>query len=883
MKKIISLLVLISIILGSVSVFAEDEQFYPTFGDKQTLGRVNWSAEVHGGATCYDREGNPIVCFSTQGGFFFAVDLQTGKVADRFDAIHGGKGYIMANSVLAASDNKAYMWFYPGKTWNVYDPINHTFENCPTDLSQIGGYDFFMQNGSTMRNDDVQLFGDYTDDPGASLYEYNTKTGEIKRHGPFNETLKDRISDEVHISYVKGTAYDDKYLYAGTGTGAPHNVKVIRIDRETGEQKIILDNPGGGIIYNMVMCPGRLVVYSFGKFTVVDTGTLDVVGTASGGVPSFPSPYNDNLIYHISGGNLVETDVSTMTQRVAATGVSGSFAQWAQLPNRDWVLPFMSNPMKTLGYFNPRTGEVVINEINDSAESGPNVQGFEISPEGHILGGGYQSSMGIYNIYTKEFIISEPEWHQNEGTGFLNGKTYFGTYTDAVIFRWDPERPWLFRYYNNDKKYRGYDANPSMVFDIENRQDRPFVVKGYGDRIYFGTMSGYNVVGGALAIAEEEDGVNPPYTETYQNIVYGQSVTGIAKKDDKVYIATSGRNGLGTPVQEDVYGHIVVFDEKEKKVIADITPELPEPSAANSSIGDIVFGPDGLLWGAYTKDGLVFAINPETGEIVKSVAINPGDDRAALARPLYLRWGDDGLLYTTAGWVISIIDPETMAYKKLDANCSLMTLDPDGNVWCAKGGGAYYHPVNQYERLQLFLGQLEKYPLNKEEYTEEEWTKLQSDIEIAKGYTKDTDWDTIKFKIRDIKATRDHNPDLAGKPNHIEVNLKGEKLEYTEYTTGIIRLWDNNTYIPYKQFLEKLGYKVKWNVHTYTLKATKEGSELIFIANQGSFTHNGKEIEAPKALIFGSGLNLPLRAVAEELGFEVTYNHETKTVDINEK
>ena len=59
--------------------------------------------------------------------------------------------------------------------------------------------------------------------------------------------------------------------------------------------------------------------------------------------------------------------------------------------------------------------------------------------------------------------------------------------------------------------------------------------------------------------------------------------------------------------------------------------------------------------------------------------------------------------------------------------------------------------------------------------------------------------------------------------------------------------------------------------------------ELIFIANQGSFTHNGKEIEAPKALIFGSGLNLPLRAVAEELGFEVIYNHETKTVDINEK
>ena len=179
---------------------------------------------------------------------------------------------------------------------------------------------------------------------------------------------------------------------------------------------------------------------------------------------------------------------------------------------------------------------------------------------------------------------------------------------------------------------------------------------------------------------------------------------------------------------------------------------------------------------------------------------------------------------------------------------------------------------------------MKKYPLNKEEYTEEEWAKLQSDIEIAKGYTKDTDWDTIKFKIRDIKATRDHNPDLAGRPNHIEVNLKGEKLEYTEYTTGIIRLWENNTYIPYKKLLQSLGYKTKWDVHTYTLKATKEGSELEFIANEKGFTHNGVKVECEEMpLIFGSGLNLPLRAVAEELGFEVTYNHETKTVDINEK
>jgi len=862
--------------LTSFSAFAEGEEpVFPSFSGKTQIGRVNWSAAVHRGATVYDREGNPVVCFGTQGGFFFAVDLQTGKVVDRFNAINS-KGYIYANSLLAASDNKAYMWFYPEKNWNVYDPINHTFEHRATDLSQIDGYEFFMQNGSTMRHDDVQMFGDYREG-GASLYEYDTQSGKITRHGPFL----------AEAAYVKGTAYDENYLYAGTG-GLPENVRVYRVNRKTGKIDEILRNPGGGIVYDMVMCNNRLVVYTFGKFTIMDT-TVEppvVVGVLGGGTPSFPAPFNNDLCYYVANGNVYEINAKELTRKVVGKCNGSAIVQWAQLPNRDWVLPILSGNLGTLEFFNPRTGETVVNKINDSAEAGPNVQGFEISPEGHLIGGGYQSSMGTYNIYTKEFIISEPEWLQDEGIGFLNGKTYHGTYTDAVIYRWDPERPWKYEKYNYDTKYRGYDANPSMVLDIEDSQDRPFVMQGLGDnRMYIGTFSAYNSVGGAFTILEEEDGSdNQPYNEVYRNIVQGQSISGIAKKGDKIYISSVGRNGLGTEVQDDISAHIIVFDEKEKKVIADITPEIPAPSDRESSIGDISIGPDGLLWGSYSKDGYVFAIDPETGETVKSVSVNPGFERGGHGRPLYHRWGDDGLLYTTAGWVITVIDPETMKYKKLDANCSLMTLDPDGNVWCAKGAGAYYYTVNQYERLQLFLGQLEKYPLNKEEYTEEEWAKLQSDIEIAKGYTKDTDWDTIKFKIRDIKATRDHNPDLAGRPNHIEVNLKGEKLEYTEYTTGIIRLWENNTYIPYKKFLQSLGYKTKWNVHTYTLKATKEGSELEFIANEKGFTHNGVKVECEEMpLIFGSGLNLPLRAVAEELGFEVTYNHETKTVDINEK
>lgn len=876
MKRFICLITLLCIFLTSFSAFAEEEEgfAFPQYGDKIQVGRLTWSAEVHRGAVCYTREGDPLVCFGTQGGFFFAVDLQTGKVYDRFNAI-GSSGYIYANSCLGTSDNKVFMWYYPSKTWNVYDPIARTFVERPSDLSQINDYNFFMQNGSTMSHDDIQYFGDYREG-GASLYEYHTKTGKLVRHGPF-------LAD---AAYVKGTAYDDNYLYAGTG-GTPENVRVYRVNRKTGEIDEILRNPGGGIVYDMVMCNDRLVVYTFGKFTIMDTSVEPpvVAGVLGGGTPSFPAPFNNDLCYYFANGNVYEINAKELTRKVVGKCSGSKIAQWAQLPNRDWVIPVLSGNFGTLSYFNPRTGETVVNKINDTAEAGPNIQSLEISESGHVVGGGYQTSMGVYNMYTKESIIDEPGWTQNEGAGFFRGDVIMGTYTDAVMYRWDPERPWEYITYDYDTKYRGYEQNPTMLYDIEDSQDRPFLVKSFDDEeIYVGTMSAYNVTGGALTIIGPEDGVNPPKTEVFRHVIPEHTICGAAKKGNILYVSSAARNGLGAPEPQSKDAAIYSFDLEKREVIADITPEIPEPSDRDSSIGDISIGPDGLLWGSYSKDGYVFAMDPETGEIVKSVSVNPGFERGGHARPLYHRWGDDGLLYTTAGWVVSAIDPITMKYKVVEGNCSLMTLDPDGNVWVGKGSGAQWVPVNQYDRLQGFIKTFSVYPLDKAKYTEEEWEEMNKLLEIAKTYTRETDEDEIKLQIRKIKAIRDHNPRLLPKDNHLEISINGEKQEYFEFSTGIIRNWKNKTYVPYRAFLESLGYKVKWNVHQYLLIAEKEGSKLEFIANEKGFTHNGKRVECEeKPLIFGSGLNLPLRAVAEELGYEVTYNHETKMVDINEK
>ncbi|MBE7014052.1 MAG: hypothetical protein E7419_02455 [Ruminococcaceae bacterium] len=868
MKKFLSIFLAVIICFSSVSVLAFDADGFPEFMPQVNIGRANWSAETHNGTICYDREGNPLMCFTTQGGFFWVIDLMTGHVRECFNTIGT---YIMAHLVSTASDGKVYVHFYPGNVFNVYDPIANTY----TVLNDGSGY--HSQDGGVITEDDIVYLGEYRDE-GARVFEYNIKTNEYKYYP---------ISD-VKCTYVKGVTYDDKYIYAGTGTGA-ENTKMFRIDKETGEQTIFLEDTGGGIIYTAYMINGKIVANTNGRLHIVDPKTLEkeisIPSSHSRQGEIFPSPYDGRVFYHYREGALWCYNTETREHnKVVACPLTETLA-WAELSNGDWVLSLRSDAMEKIGYFNPKTNEVTVLNLDRIADAGPNGQGFDISPEGILYRGGYQTSMGAYNINSGEFIFSMPKWHQNEGTGFLNGKVYFGVYVDAVMYRYDPEKPLTEDYlsYNYNNIYQGYDANPSMTFDIEYGQDRPFVVEGYNDKLYIGTMSGYNISGGALVIMEEEDGINPPKAEVYNNIINGQSITGIAVKDNLVYVSSTARNGKGEFEYPDLSPQIIVFDENKKEVVNTVTPDLPVVGTNAKTIGDISFGPDGLLYGAVAdRDGLIFAMDPETFEVVRYVSLNTGFEKVPQARQAYLRWGDDGLLYTTCGWDVSVVNPFTMEYKKITPNCSLMTLDHNGNLWYSKGAYVFNRYINQYDRLQGFLNILDTY-LNKEDYTANEWAELQKEIEKAKKYTKETDWKDIQDTIRIIKGLRDKKPYV--KPtNDIDIIFNGEKLDYDYDTTGTIKLYNGTTYVPYRAYLEMLGYKVTWNVHASKITATKDGSEISMIVHKNDYIFNGEKVESDICPILLSGRQyIPVRLISEKLGYEVKWNEEENKVYVDKK
>ena len=686
-KILIFALLICNLYFPSGAYAASAETDFPGFGEAKSYGRGVFSAAVNGGAICYDKDGNPLMCFATQGGNFFACDLLTGKVVFEKKTT---KTYIMAHLVKTASDGKVYIQYYPGNTFDVYDPKTGEYKEV------YPGVSIRSQDGGNVTHDGKILLGSYYD-TGACAYEYDIQTNTVKTYGPLDK----------NSHYIKGIDADENYIYAGTGVGEG-NTKLYRINKSTGEQSVIYDF-GGSIVYNVKVNSNYIIAQTGSGCYVIDKNNYSNFKLVGGSEPSDPSPYNENLFYTIDYSKWIY-ELNAETKEITPVNLSipldayeeAEFAQWATLSNGDKVLGFRTNMMNKIGYFNPKTNEVVTHQLDRIADEGPNIQSMEISPEGVIYMGGYQTAMAAYDINKNEFLFKLQYWKQNEGVGFLNGKTYFGVYTDARLWRYDPKKNWNYKEYSGNGKYQGSSYNPVMVYDIEESQDRPFVVKGYNNKLYVGTMSGYNELGGALTIYSETSS-GYPSAKTYRNVIPNQSITGVAVKDNLVYLSGTIRGGLGIEPIE-TQAKIAVFDTNTNTVVTEaFVPDLPIVGKTSQTIGEISFGPDGLLWGCSEKEGLVFAMDPETFEVKKYVSVNPGDDRGALARPLYLRWGSDGLLYTTAGWNVTVIDPDTMTYKTIAESCSLMTLDPYGDIWIARGSNFFKIEVSWFEKLQEIL------------------------------------------------------------------------------------------------------------------------------------------------------------------------------------
>lgn len=582
---------------------------------------------------------------------FNVIDLENYKLIDSF--VLEGVNQTWVHEV--AKDGTAYIGTNGDKpTLWVYSPVKKQVEKLVTLDGESSIWSLI-----TDENNNVYA-GTF---PGGKVYRYNPTTKDLKDFG--------RMLGDAAQEYVRSIAYDNGFIYAGT-----EKKKIIKLNVNTGEKVDIATAPV--LSGETAFCYDLDVVgkYLFARY---DKSKKVYIYDLENGVWSDTYLQNVNGLhmskelegksYFISDGKLKSVDLNTLTFEDLGIAYGSSFrgVDVVKMKN-DPELP--GDNIVTMQY----GGSVVFFNLQNKkmkmyppvvAPSAAEIQSLEKGPDGKLYTSGYTSAIGgAYDTVTntnKSFSLP-----QAEGMGTLGDKIYMGTYPHAEI-------------YELDTKNATGTGNPKKIFTIGEEQDRPFKVISAEDKVFFGTIPDYGKLGGALTVYNSALTGNESY-KVYRNIVQDQSVVGLAYKDGKIYGSTSIAGGLGsTPTAKEA--KIFVWDVAKEKKLSEISLNIDGLDNPRM-ISGLEFGSDGLLWGA--ADGFIFAINPDTLQVVKSKNIYPTVKGYGIWRPVYLRWSEDGLLYANVAGKLTAIDPNTLDSTYI-VDTPLYTIGDDGDLYYAKG------------------------------------------------------------------------------------------------------------------------------------------------------------------------------------------------------
>lgn len=115
----------------------------------------------------------------------------------------------------------------------------------------------------------------------------------------------------------------------------------------------------------------------------------------------------------------------------------------------------------------------------------------------------------------------------------------------------------------------------------------------------------------------------------------------------------------------------------------------------------------------------------------------------------------------------------------------------------------------------------------------------------------------------------------ASAAGEIKVVLDGKEISFDQPPVIV----NDRTMVPMRAIFEALGAEVDWNEETRTATGSKCGIYIDFQIDEPYMLKNtiNIELDAPATLINGRTM-LPVRAVAESFGVEVSWEAETRTV-----
>ncbi|NOU71124.1 hypothetical protein GC098_06725, partial [Paenibacillus sp. LMG 31458] len=645
------------------------------YGAPVDLGKATLTATTLGGAI-----GNGELYFVANGnpGTFYAVDAATG-VINHSEPV---PGTTETWAVTVGADHKVYFGATNNRMFWKYDPVSQKVTLIGNNPSNNFLWDLDASSNGL-------IYGSTY--PNAKVFTYDTNTSLFADLGSMHPTEQ----------YARGAGVTDQYLYVGIGS----KKHLMRMDRNSGE-KIEIQLPFTGMddfVHNISPYNGLLYIAHGTSLAVVNELTFEVkkqiaytAPEAFDGKISPPSPYDANLLYYRNkfSNNLWAYNVSTNTVGPVTAQdtlpVAGSKAiDWITLPGVGQVLATLyDNGKYTL--YNPNDNSIQTFQVA-MARDGVNIQSMAEGPDHKLYLGGYIDGMSVFNESTQSYDVqaSSPKSpHQVEEIGFLNGKTYFGAYGGARVYRYDASLPYN---YGETKA-----NNPGLVYTIPQSQDRPYAFASGDNKLFIGTVPVYGNMGGSLTIYNE---TTDKWTST-RNVVEDQSIIALAYKDGVVYGGTSIEGGLGTTTPTTAVAKLFKWDVATSTKLDEFVPVIPGLTSPRL-LGGLSFGPDGLLWGgAWGKDdqggqiSAIYAMNPGTNAVMKSKLLYPNASGGSTWRSFYLRWGQDGLLYTTIARYVTAIDPVTMKARKLvDTQTNLMDLGVDGSIYYTSGPILFKLPV----------------------------------------------------------------------------------------------------------------------------------------------------------------------------------------------
>ena len=112
----------------------------------------------------------------------------------------------------------------------------------------------------------------------------------------------------------------------------------------------------------------------------------------------------------------------------------------------------------------------------------------------------------------------------------------------------------------------------------------------------------------------------------------------------------------------------------------------------------------------------------------------------------------------------------------------------------------------------------------------------------------------------------------------INVKLNSKLVDFPNQQPVIS---DGRTLVPLRGVFDAMGYSVEWEAETKTVYLKNDINNISVPVGADSFVLNGESVELDvPAQIINSSTMLPLRAISSATGAQVSWDAETKTVNI---